>query len=427
MSPNGMRRVAVTGLGAVTSLGRDVEEIWASVLAGRSGVSYIRQFDSRDFPIRIGSEVDLPALRADPRAELPDSGRSTQFGVWALDQAWRDAGLADGAFLPGRAGVCIGASTFPIIEENLAEPARMLNGDHYDFAYYLELCRRRPELLAQRDLGSISTVLSARKGLRGASMTIQTACASATQAIGEAFSMIRSGEADLMVTGGADSMLTVLCVAGFILVGALSPGRDDPARASRPFDLKRDGFVLGEGAGIVILEELDHARHRGAPIYAELIGYGSSSDGYRFTDVHPDGRGAVAAMRGALASAGLHPEEVDYINAHGTATLQNDGVETRAIKQTFGPHAYRLAVSSIKSQLGHLVCAAGGIEMVLTALTLRDQVLPPTINLEHADPECDLDYVPNELRQASVEVALSNSFGFGGQNGTLAVRRWNGS
>jgi len=230
-----------------------------------------------------------------------------------------------------------------------------------------------------------------------------------------------------MVTGGADSMLTVLCVAGFTLVGALSPGRDDPARASRPFDLKRDGFVLGEGAGIVILEELDHARRRGAPIYAEVIGYGSSSDGYRFTDVHPDGRGAVAAMRGALASAGLHPEEVGYINAHGTATLQNDGVETRAIKQTFGPHAYRLAVSSIKSQLGHLVCAAGGIEMVLTALTLRDQVLPPTINLEHADPECDLDYVPNELRQASVEVALSNSFGFGGQNGTLAVRRWNGS
>jgi 3-oxoacyl-[acyl-carrier-protein] synthase II len=426
VSPNGARRVVVTGMGAVTALGRDVEEIWAAVLAGRSGVSTIRQFDSRAFPVRIGSEVDLPALRADPRAELPESGRSTQFGVWALDQAWRDARLAEGAFAPGRAGVCIGASTFPIFEENLAEPSRMLDGDHYDFAYYLELCRRRPELLAQRDLGSISTVLSARKGLRGASMTIQTACASATQAIGEAYAMIRCGEVDLMVTGGADSMLSVLCVAGFTLVGALSPGRDGPARASRPFDLERDGFVLGEGAGIVMLEALDHARRRGAPIHAEMIGYGSSSDGYRFTDVHPEGRGAVAAMRGALSSAGVQPAQVAYINAHGTATLQNDAVETRAIKQVFGDHAYRLAVSSTKSQLGHLVCAAGGIELVLTVLALRDQLLPPTINLEHADPECDLDYVPGESRPASLEVALSNSFGFGGQNGTLAVRRWSG-
>jgi len=417
------RRVAVTGMGAVTSLGRDVEAIWEAVVAGRSGVSTISQFDSRDFPVRIGSEVDMDALKSDPRTVLPHTSRSTQFGVWALDRAWEDARLGGGDFHPGRAGVCIGASTFPVIEDNLADPARMLDGDHYDFGYYLDLCRRRPELLAERDLGSISTVLSRRKGLRGASMTVQTACASATQAIGEAFSLIRAGEADLMVTGGADSMMTVLCVAGFTLVGALSPGRNGPATASRPFDLKRDGFVLGEGAGIVVLEELEHARRRGAPIQAELIGYGSSSDGYRFTDVHPEGRGAAAAMRGALRSAGVRPDQVGYINAHGTATLQNDVVETAAIKEVFGEHARKLAVSSTKSELAHLVCAAGGIEMVLTVLALRDQVLPPTINLDHPDPRCDLDYVPNRSRRASFELAMSNSFGFGGQNGTVVVRR----
>lgn len=424
--PIASRRVVVTGMGAVTSLGREVEEIWQAVSSGRSGVSTISQFDSRDFPVRIGSEVDLDALRSDPRVTLPATSRSTQFGVWALEQAWRDARLRDGDFNPARAGVCIGASTFPVVEDNLADPAKMLAGDHYDFEYYVEVCRRRPQLLTERDLGSISTVLSQRKGLRFASMTIQTACASAAQAIGESFAMIRSGEAELMATGGADSMMTVLCVAGFTLVGALSPGAGDPKKASRPFDLKRDGFVLGEGAGIVILEELEHARHRGAPIYAEVIGYGSSSDGYRFTDVHPEGRGAITAMRGALKSAGLKPEDVGYINAHGTATLQNDVVETLAIKQVFGDHARRLAVSSTKSGLAHLVCASGGIELVLTVLTLRDQLLPPTINLEHPDPRCDLDYVPNHSRRASVEVALSNSFGFGGQNGTVAVRHWDG-
>jgi 3-oxoacyl-[acyl-carrier-protein] synthase II len=421
------RRVVVTGAGAVTSLGRDVEEIWDAVVAGRSGVAAIQQFDSRAFPVRIGSEVDVDALRADGRVDLPSASRSTQFGVWALEQAWRDARLDGAALDRDRAGVCIGASTFPVVEDNLVDPVRMLDGDHYDFDYYIDLCRRRPELLAQRDLGSIATVLSQRKGLRYASMTIQTACASAAQAIGESFAMIRAGEADLMVTGGADSMMTVLCVAGFTLVGALSPGGDDPRKASRPFDLKRDGFVLGEGAGLVILEGLDHARARGAPILAEMIGYGSSSDGYRFTDVHPQGRGAIASMRAALASAGVAPAQVGYINAHGTATLQNDLVETRAIKEVFGPGAGRVAVSSTKSQLAHLVCAAGGIEMVLTALALRDQVLPPTINLEHPDPLCDLDYVPNHSRRASFEVGMSNSFGFGGQNGTIMLRRWNAS
>jgi len=424
MTENGHRRVVVTGMGAITSLGRDVETIWDAVLSGRSGVDEIRQFDSKLFPVRIGSEVDFEAMMADPRIDLPLASRSTQFGVWGLEQAWLDAGLRENEFDRKRAGVCIGASSFPVIEDNLADPSKMLDGDHYDFDYYIDLCRGHPELLEQRDLGSIATVLSRRKDLRFASMTVQTACASATHAIAESFSMIRSGEADLMVTGGADSMMTVLCVAGFTLVGALSPGAGDIRKASRPFDVKRDGFVLGEGSGIVILEELQHALQRGARIQAEVIGFGSSSDGYRFTDVHPEGRGAVASMSAALESAGLDPGDVGYINAHGTATLLNDVVETAAIKRVFGEHAKRLAVSSTKGQLAHLVCAAGGIEMVLCVLALRDQMLPPTINLENPDPQCDLDYVPNECRSASFDVALSNSFGFGGQNGTIAIRRW---
>jgi 3-oxoacyl-[acyl-carrier-protein] synthase II len=255
-------------------------------------------------------------------------------------------------------------------------------------------------------------------------MSVQSACTSATQAIGESFEMVRRGEADIAVTGGADSMLSVICIAGFTLLGALSARNDSPEKASRPFDLKRDGFVLGEGAGIVVLEEAEHARRRGARVYAEIAGYGSSMDGYRFTDMHPEGLGAAACMSAALADAGLGPEDVSYINAHGTSTPQNDRLETRAIKLAFGEHAHRLAVSSNKSQLGHLVCAAGGIELILTALTIHHGILPPTMNLENADPQCDLDYVPNTPRERRVDAALTNSFGFGGQNGTIAIRRW---
>jgi len=422
MSPR--RRVAITGLGVVTSLGREVEPVWQAVLDGRSGVGAIRQFDSRAFPVRIGSEVDLDELRADPAVDLPAASRSAQFGVWAMERAWSAAGL-DGATIDlERAGTCVGASTFPVIEDSLGDPGAILQGDRYNAAYYLDVCRRRPELLRQRDIASISTLLAQRKGLRGPTLTVQTACSSAAQAIGESLAILRAGEADLMVTGGTDSMMTVLCVTGFSLLGTLSQRNDEPERASRPFDLKRDGFVLGEGAGVLVLEDLEHALARGAPIVAELAGYGSSSDGYRFTDVHPEGRGAVDCMRAALADAGVRREEVGYVNAHGTGTLINDPVETLAVKQVFGDHARRLAISSTKSQLGHLVCAAGGIETVLTALAVRDGVLPPTINLDTPDPACDLDYVPNRCRRAELEVALSNSFGFGGQNGSLVVRRW---
>ncbi len=422
---NGARRVVITGMGAATSLGLEVPEIWKAVLEGRSGARQIRQFDSSAFPVRIGSEVDLGAIRLRRTAGLEKFlSRSACFGLWAMERAWSDAGLDQAPIQPSRAGVCIGASTFPVLEGSLPDPRTMIDGNHYNADAYLEVCRTQPHLLGQRDISSISTLLSLYGNLGGPSCTIQSACTSATQAIGESFEMIRRGDVDVMVTGGTDSMLSVICVTGFTLLGALTQRNDCPEKASRPFDLKRDGFLIGEGSGIAILEELESALRRGAPIYAELIGYGSSSDGYRFTDIHPEGEGPARSMLAALESAEIRPEDVDYINAHGTSTPQNDRVETLAIKRAFGEYAYTLPISSTKSQLGHLVCAAGGIELIFCVLALTSQTLPATINLEHADPECDLDYVPNQPRSARVEIAISNSFGFGGQNGTLVVKRW---
>ena len=419
------RRVVITGMGAVCALGLEVPEIWKAVVAGRSGAGPIRQFPSQSFPVRIGSEVDASAIPLrDINGLRKYLSRSTLFGLWAMDRAWQDARLEDCALNRWRAGVCIGASTFPVVEGSLPDPRKLIAGDHYNADEYLSLCRAHPELLAQRDMPSVSTVLSLRRSLHGPSTTVQSACTSATQAIGESFETIRRGRADLMVTGGADSMMSVVCVAGFTLLGALTRQNDCPEKASRPFDLKRDGFLIGEGAGLVILEELEHALERNAPIHAEVVGYGSSSDGYRFTDIDPEGTGPARCMAAALRNARLEPKDVDYINAHGTSTPQNDRVETLAIKRVFQDHAYRTLVSSTKSQLGHLVCAAGGIEVILTTLALQTQTAPPTINLDHPDPDCDLDYVPYESRKAAMEIAISNSFGFGGQNGTVVVKRW---
>ena len=422
------RRVVVTGMGAVTSLGSDLETLWSAILGGRSGVAEIRLFDSRPFPIRIGSEIPPEQVERNGHT-LP---RAALFGLSALRSAWRSAGLGntglDGAeqLDPWRGGLCIGCSSFPVIEDRVDHARDLVEGDRLHTLNYMREIRRRPDLLGQRDMAAVSALLSADYPLRGLSATIQAACTSATQAIGESFEAIRCGEADLMVTGGTDSLLSVACLTGFTLLGALSSWQGDPGAASRPFDRKRDGFVLGEGAGLLILEELEHALARGAPIRAEIVGYGSSSDGFRFTDMHPEGLGAARCMQAAMAGAGLEPEAVDYINAHGTSTPLNDRIETLAIKRVFGEHAYRVPVSSNKSQLGHLICAAGGVELILTVLTLERGVLPPTINLENPDPECDLDYVPNRCRPASPRVALSNSFGFGGQNGTVVVRRWEG-
>jgi 3-oxoacyl-[acyl-carrier-protein] synthase II len=422
------RRVVVTGMGAVCSLGTDVAEIWRALLDGRSGAGPIRQFDSRNFPVRIGSEVDLGALPL-PNFDGLDKflSRSARFGLFAMERAWSDARLDRAALDPWRCGVYIGASTFPVVEGSLPDPRNLLDGNRYNADAYLAICQARPDLLAQRDIPTISTLLSLSRDLRGASCTVQSACTSATQAIGEAFESIREGRADVVVTGGSDSMMSVICVTGFTLLGALTQQNDRPEKASRPFDLRRDGFLIGEGAGIIVLEELEHALRRGASIRAELAGYGSSSDGYRFTDIHPQGVGPARCMTAAMRNAGIGPEDVDYINAHGTSTPQNDAVETLAIKKAFGEVAHHVPVSSTKSQLGHLVCAAGGVEAIFCVLALESQIVPPTINLEHPDPDCDLDYVPNEPRPAHLKIALSNSFGFGGQNGTLVVKKWEGA
>jgi 3-oxoacyl-[acyl-carrier-protein] synthase II len=429
MTTNGsQRRVVVTGMGMVCSLGTDVEEVWSAILAGRSGAGPIRQFDSSKFPVRIGSEVDVGAL---PPPDFPGLdkffSRAARFGLFAMDRAWADAGLQSAEIDRWRCGVTIGASTFPVVEGNLPDPRNLLDGNRYNADAYLAICRERPDLLAQRDIPSISTLLSLSRDLRGASCTVQSACTSATQAIGEAFESIREGRADLVVTGGTDSMMGVICVTGFTLLGALTQQNHRPDKASRPFDLKRDGFLIGEGAGVIVLEEMQHALNRGARVHAELTGYGSSSDGYRFTDLHPEGEGPARCMTAAFHSAGIAPKDVSYVNAHGTSTPQNDSVETKAIKKAFGDCAYDVPVSSTKSQLGHLVCAAGGVEAIFCIKAIESQTIPPTINLDNHDPDCDLDYVPHVPRAARVKHAVSNSFGFGGQNGTLVFSEQDGA
>jgi 3-oxoacyl-[acyl-carrier-protein] synthase II len=420
------RRVAVVGMGVATALGLEVDEVWQAVLGGRSGVRRIEQFPSAPFPVNIGSEVDFDRVVRLLTGGGGTTGwnRTLAFAAWAADRAWEASGLHASDIPPYRAATCVGAGAFPAMEDRLdGLTPDLFTSPKAVLARAIEESERRPHLASHQDLDSVSALLAARLGLGGPALTVHSACASATQAIGEAFHMIRHGRADVVLTGGADSMMSMFCVAGFTLLGALSRN-PDPEGASRPFDLKRDGFVLGEGAGMVVLEELEQARRRGAPILAEIIGYGSSLDAYRFTDVHPQGRGAALCMRRALTSAAIEASEVDYVNAHGTSTYQNDRVETIALREVFGPHAHRFAVSSTKSQLGHLLCAAGGIEIVLTVLALREHMLPPTINLEHPDPECDLDYVANRRRPAPIQTAMSNSFGFGGQNGSLVVRRF---
>jgi 3-oxoacyl-[acyl-carrier-protein] synthase II len=423
--PDGTARVVVTGLGALTSLGTNVRDTWCAVLEGRSGVRQIRQFPSDSFPVHIGSEVDLEELDIDG---FPDHvkrfvTRSVRLGAWALAEAWRDADLDDADFDPWTAGLVVGASNFPVIEDDeYAWPTDVLRDGRYQ-DQYLAICRELPHLLDQRQIGMVSTVLAAGYPLRGPCMTVQAACASATQAIGEAYQAVRDGSASIMVAGGADSMLSAVCVTGFTLLSAASTFQGDPTKACRPFDRKRDGLVLGEGAGLVVLEELGHALRRGALIHAEVIGYGSSCDGYRFTDSHPLALGPIRCMTAALADAGISPADVDYINAHGTSTPQNDRTETFGIKQVFGERAHDIPISSTKSQLGHLLCAAGGVEFIVTVLAVEHGMVPPTINFENPDIDCDLDYVTEGARPAALRTALSNSFGFGGQNGTVIVTR----
>lgn len=408
------RRVVVTGLGAVTALGRQVAGIWTRVLNGESGIAPLRSFDTAAFRVRFGGEVAdfSPQGYIEPRDEKK-LDRFTQFALVAAVDAVKDSGIDFSKYDPFRCGVTIGSGIGGLAELETQHERLLTKGPDKVSAFTI------PKIITN----SASGLVSIQWGLRGPNECIVTACASAANSIGKAFRAIQYGEADVMITGGTEAAVTRLGVAGFAAMRALSERNDDPTRASRPFDRDRDGFVLSEGAGILILEELEHAKARGAIIYAELIGYGMSADGSHITQPDKDGIGAAQAMRLAVQDAGIDPADVDYINAHGTSTPLGDAAETTAIKSVFGCHAHKISVSSTKSQLGHLLGASGGIELIFSILAIRDGVVPPTINYETPDPACDLDYTPNQARQRPLQVAMSNSFGFGGHNGSLVVSR----
>ena len=425
------RRVVITGVGCVTPLGTTVESMWKRVLAGESGVGPTTLFDASEFPTKISAEVrdwDISAVGEDPE-RWKYQGRHTRFAVGAAKMAYADSGLSDTQIDPTRFGVYLGSGEG---QQDFVTFGQMmvgaLAGPQLDAARFTEIGLEvlHPLIEMEQEPNMPASHLAALFDAEGPNSNCLTACAASSQAIGEATEMIRRGDVDLMLSGGCHSMIHPFGVTGFNLLGALSTSNDEPTRASRPFDRRRDGFVLGEGAGMLILEELEHAKRRGAKIYGELSGYGSTADAYRITDTHPEGRGAAKCLELCLAEAGLNAEDVHYINAHGTSTAVNDKVETLAIKRVLGEQARKAPVSSTKSMMGHLIAAAGATELILCLLAIRDNVLPPTINYENPDPDCDLDYIPNAAREARCDHALSNSFGFGGQNVTLAVSRFTG-
>jgi 3-oxoacyl-[acyl-carrier-protein] synthase II len=408
-------RVVVTGLGAVTPLGNSVPEYWRAVCEGRSGVGPITRFDPKRLDSRIAAEVkNFDPLKVIERKELKKLDLFIQYALAAGVEAVEDAKIDFSQVDPTRAGALVGSGIGGILTVLEWHRVILEKGPSRVSPFFI------PSLIVNMASGQ----LSLRYKLKGPNSSVVTACATGNHAIGDAFKIIQRGDADLMVAGGSEAIIDELPIGGFAQMKALSTRNDEPTRASRPFDADRDGFVPGEGAGVVVLENAEHARRRGARIYAEIIGYGMTADAYHMTAPDPDGDGAMRAMAGALKDGGLRPEDVGYINAHGTSTPYNDKTETLAIKRVFGSHAHRLAVSSTKSMIGHLLGAAGGVEAVVTVLALHQGVLPPTINYETPDPECDLDYVPNAARKAEIESALSNGFGFGGTNATLAFRRW---
>jgi 3-oxoacyl-[acyl-carrier-protein] synthase II len=408
------RRVAVTGLGLVTPLGTGVEKNWEALSHGRSGVSTISRFDAKDFPTRIAGEVrDFRAEDFIEKKEIKKMDLFTHYSMAAADMALADSGLKIEESNAERVGVVLGVGLggLPTIEEY--------------HSLYLESGLRRispfmiPKLIANLAPGQIAI----KHGAKGINYTPTSACSSGGHAVGEAMRMIRHGYQDAVICGGAEAAISPMGVGGFIAMRALSTRNDEPARASRPFDKNRDGFVIGEGAGVLILEEMESARRRGAKILAEVIGYGANDDAFHITQPSPEGIGAASCMRLCLEDAGIDPDAVGYINAHGTSTQFNDSNETKAIKRVFGEYAARLPVSSTKSMTGHLLGGAGGVEAAFTVLALSRGLIPPTINYEERDPDCDLDYVPNVARKASIEIALSNSYGFGGTNVSLAFRK----
>jgi len=427
-----MNRVVITGLGWVTPMGHSVDAVWKQLLEGGTGIAKTTLFDASTFPTTFSAEVkhyDLAQHLGDKAADHVDAGRNTQFALGACAQAWKMAGLDSAELDLDRVGIYLGSGEGSLDFDAYTGAALTSwkpEANQIDAVKWAEIARERMNVMREleQEPNMPLSHLALFTGARGPAMNCLTACAASTQAIGEATEILRRGDADVMIGGGAHSMIHVLGVTGFNRLTALSTLNENPRGASRPFDANRGGFVLGEGAGMVILETLEHAQKRGATILAEVVGYGSTADAFRITDQDPDGRGAIVAMQEAMADAGITPKDVHYINAHGTGTKENDGNETTAIKSVFGDDAKNVPVSSIKSMMGHLIAAAGAVEMICCVLAIRDNVLPPTTNYETPDPECDLDYVPNKARPAKVDVAVSNSFGFGGQNDTIIVKRF---
>jgi 3-oxoacyl-[acyl-carrier-protein] synthase II len=414
------RRVVVTGVGCVTPLGTTVPELWANLKEAKSGVGKTTLFDASNFPTQISAEVrdwSVADVGLDA-ATWEKRGRHTKFAVGAAKQAIDESGVLKGID-PERFGVYLGAGEgqqdFPNFSRMMVAA---LKDGNLDLGTFIRegLERLDPQLELEQEPNMPAAYLATLFNAQGPNVNCLTACAASSQAIGEATEMIRSGEADVMLSGGAHSMIHPFGVTGFNLLTALSERNDEPQRASRPFDLNRDGFILGEGAAMVVLENYERAKQRGAQIYGEILGYGTTADAFRITDTHPEGRGAITCIKMALKDARKRPEDIDYINAHGTSTQVNDKVETLAIKEALGPVAYKIPVSSTKSMTGHLIAAAGATELIICLMAIRDGVAPPTINYDTPDPNCDLDYVPNQAREHKIKTILTNSFGFGGQN-----------
>ena len=418
-------------MGWITPMGNSIEAVWKRLLNGESGIAPTTLFDAQTFPTRISAEVKDFRVEEHVSDLAPHrgAGRNTQFALAACAQAWKAAKL-DGAKLDlDRVGIYLGSGEGSLDFDaftTAALSAWKSDNTSLDMVKWGQLATELMNVTREleQEPNMPLSHLALLTGARGPAMNCLTACAASTQAIGEAAHILRRGDADVMIGGGAHSMIHPFGVTGFNRLTALSTANDNPPKASRPFDAQRGGFVLGEGAGVVILETLEHAQARGAKILAEVVGYGSTADAYRITDQDPNGMGAVVAMQAALADAKLSMTDIDYVNAHGTGTRENDGNETSAIKTVFGDKASACPVSSIKSMMGHLIAAAGAVEMICCVLAIRDNMLPPTMNLDFADSDCDLDYVPNKARPAKVDVALSNSFGFGGQNDSIIVKRF---
>ena len=412
-----VRRVVVTGLGVVSSLGLNVKDTWRSLIAGKSGVDYISSFDTSSFSTRFAAEIkDFDAASFVTRKQAHRMDRFTQFAVVAALEALSQADIELGSEVGEKSGVIVGNSICGLL--SVCSQLDLLSK---------EGPRKISPILAPTMTGDAAAVqISLMMGAKGPSYAPSSACSSSTDAIGQAYGMIKHGEAEVMIAGGTEAPIGPICLAAFSAARALSTRNDDPGKACRPFDAQRDGFVLGEGAGLLVLESVDHAEARGAPIIAEMLAYSATSDAFHLTQPSPEAEGATRALSLALSKAGIGSDDVDYINAHGTSTWLNDRAETRAIKRVFGGRAYQIPVSATKSMTGHLLGAAGAVEAVISIMAIDRQMVPPTINLDTPDPECDLDYVPHETRSVQVETAVSTSFGFGGHNSVLVFRRYSG-